>query len=101
MGAASEIACKMHSSERIEQQMKVKAANPNVACLDVNKQAVTIAEGLAYSGTLARYNKNGKKFCFLADKETTGDTGPVWVFSDALSLTEKDECMQVQSPVLK
>jgi len=99
--AASEIACKMHSSERIEQQMKVKAANPNVACLDVNKWAVKIAESLSKEVTLYRYKKEGRKFCFLEDNPTTGDIGPVWVFSDALKLTETDDCMQVQSPVLK
>merc|ERR1711862_424690 len=57
--------------------------------------------GLAHAGTLARYSKAGKKLCFLEDKQTTGDIGPVWVFTDALKLTETDDCMQVQSPVLK
>jgi len=99
--AASEIACKMLSSDRITQQMNVKAANTNVGCVEVNRHAVDLAEKLAYPGTLARYKKEGRDFCFLEDKQTFGNIGPAWVFADALSLKETDKCMEVQSPVLK
>jgi len=101
ISAASEIACKMLSSDRITQQLKVKAADPSVPCSAGNRDAVHVAETLAAPSTLARYKKIGKGWCFLEDQPTFQNIGPLWVFHDALQLTENATCMAVASPVLK
>lgn len=99
--AASEIACKMLSSDRIAQQMNTTAQDGSVSCSVVNQHAVSVAEGIAAASTLERYKKQGRGWCFLPDVPTTGSIGPLWVFSDALTLKESDKCMEVTSPFLK
>ena len=37
----------------------------------------------------------------MADVPTFQNIGPLWVFKDALALTENTTCMAVASPVLK
>jgi len=99
--AASEIACKMLSTERISQQMNVTAVDPTVDCRAGNKKAVEIAESLAAPSTLKRYKSQGRGWCFLEDSETFQDIGPLWVFKDTLALTENATCMSVSSASLK
>jgi len=99
--AASEIACKMLSTERIAQQMNVTVLDPTVDCRAGNKKAVEIAEALAAPSTLKRYKSQGRGWCFLEDSETYQDIGPLWVFKDTLTLKESATCMSVSSASLK
>ncbi|CAE8623446.1 unnamed protein product [Polarella glacialis] len=98
--AASEIACKMLSSDRVAQQVKAGAARPHVQCSDVNRHAVSLAEKLAAPSTLERFRKKGRGWCFLDDTHTAGNIGPIWIFKDALQLEENATCMSVTSPSL-
>jgi hypothetical protein len=99
--AASEIACKMLSSDRVAQQLKTKAKDPKVPCQAGNRHSVQLAEALAPKGTLERFRRIGRGWCFEEDTPTLGNVGPLWVFHDALSLKENATCMAVSSPVLK
>mmetsp|Transcript_15990 Transcript_15990/g.36273 ORF Transcript_15990/g.36273 Transcript_15990/m.36273 type:complete len:375 (-) Transcript_15990:30-1154(-) len=99
--AASEISCKLLSSDRVCQQLKTKAAKPKVDCREGNKWAVKVAESMAAPSTLERFKRIGRGWCFEADVPTFGNVGPVWVFTDALTLKETPTCMSVSSPVLK
>eukprot|EP00928_Gymnodinium_smaydae_P037776 TRINITY_DN26185_c0_g1_i1.p1 TRINITY_DN26185_c0_g1~~TRINITY_DN26185_c0_g1_i1.p1 ORF type:complete len:531 (+),score=96.81 TRINITY_DN26185_c0_g1_i1:54-1646(+) len=99
--AASEIACKMLSADRVAQQLNTTVATAKVDCVAINKHAVKVAEGLAAPSTLARYNAKGRGWCFLPDAETFQDIGPLWVFKDALALKETDKCMEVTAASLK
>jgi hypothetical protein len=101
ISAASEIACKLLSSDRIAAQLGVKAAEPNVDCRAGNRRAVEIAEKLAAPSTLKRFKKSGRGWCFEEDVATLGNVGPLWVFKDKLSLKETSKCMSVTSPLLK
>mmetsp|Transcript_111015 Transcript_111015/g.313052 ORF Transcript_111015/g.313052 Transcript_111015/m.313052 type:complete len:528 (-) Transcript_111015:62-1645(-) len=99
--AASEIACKMLSSDRVAEQLKTTAADPNVPCSAGNQKAVAIAEALAPQRTLERFKRIGRGWCFEDDRPTLANVGPVWVFYDALKLEDNATCMAVSSPVLK
>jgi len=99
--AASEIACKMLSSDRVAQQLKTKAEDPKVPCKDGNRYSVELAETLAAKRTLERFKRIGRGWCFAEDSPTLGNVGPLWVFHDALTLNENATCMAVSSPVLK
>lgn len=96
--AALEIGCKLLAATRIEQQLKVKAAQNHLPCSEMNKMAVHLAERLALSSTLKRYQATGRKWCFLPDSPSVA--GPVWVFHDRLQLHENNSCMSVQSPAM-
>ncbi|CAE8601350.1 unnamed protein product [Polarella glacialis] len=98
--AASEIACKMLSSDRVAEQLKTVAAVTNVPCSEGNRYAVSVAEQLAAPSTLERFRSQGRGWCFLDDAHTAGNIGPLWVFKDALQLEENATCMSVTSPVL-
>lgn len=97
--AASEVACKLLSRGRIAEQLKVPAPDA-VACREVNRLVVAMAEQMAAPSTKARFESRGKGWCFLEDIETLGNIGPVWVFKDALKLKENSTCMTVASPRL-
>jgi len=99
--AASEIACKMLSSDRVAQQLKTKAKDPKVPCQEGNRHAVQVAEAIAHKRTLDRLRQIGRGWCFEEDTPTLGNVGPLWVFHDALSFKENATCMAVSSPVLK
>lgn len=99
--AASEIACKMLSAARVAQQLNTTSEFPDRDCKSINEYVVRKAEAMAAPSTLARYRAKGKGWCFLADVETLGDVGPLWVFKDALTLKENATCMAVASPRLK
>ncbi|CAE8721074.1 unnamed protein product, partial [Polarella glacialis] len=78
--AASEIACKMLSSDRVAEQLKTVAAVTNVPCSEGNRYAVSVAEQLAAPSTLERFRSQGRGWCFLDDAHTAGNIGPLWVF---------------------
>jgi len=99
--AASEIACKFLSSDRVAQQLNTTAENPNVDCRAINEHAVRVAEGMAAPSTLTRYKAQGKGWCFLPDVPTFESIGPLWVFKDSLKLKENATCMTAASAVLK
>lgn len=99
--AASQIACKMLSSDRVAQQLNTTAADANVNCSTGNVHAVTLAESMAAPSTLERFRRQGKGWCFAEDTPTLGNVGPLWVFKDALELSETPTCMSVSSPVLR
>ena len=99
--AASEIACKMLSGDRVAQQLNVTTYDKTVTCGSVNEWAVQLAEHMAFSSTLERYKKSGRGWCFLADVPTFQNIGPLWVFKDALALKDNATCMTVASPILK
>jgi len=99
--AASEVACKLLSSDRVAQQMNTTAERPKVDCREINKRAVQLAESMAAPSTLERYRKSGRGWCFLEDEPVTGSIGPVWVFVSKLTLESNATCMAVASPVLK
>eukprot|EP00913_Durusdinium_trenchii_P009101 g8556.t1 len=96
--AALEIGCKMVSATRIEEKLKVQALEDHLPCKEMNKRAVQLAEELAFSSTLRRYNAHGRSWCFLDDSPSVA--GPVWVFKDRLLLKENKTCMSVQSPAM-
>ncbi|CAK9114120.1 Hypothetical protein (Fragment) [Durusdinium trenchii] len=96
--AALEIGCKMVSATRIEEKLKVQALEDHLPCKEMNKRAVQLAEELAFSSTLRRYNAHGRSWCFLGDSPSVA--GPVWVFKDRLLLKENKTCMSVQSPAM-
>lgn len=99
--AASKIACKMLSKERIGQQLNVSVLDPKLDCRAGNMKAVAIAENLAAPSTLKRYKSQGRGWCFLEDTETYKDIGPLWVFNNTLALEETATCMSVSSASLK
>lgn len=98
--ASSELACKLVSSDRIGELLSV-ATDPDVHCSQINHDNVALAISMAAPPTLQRYLAKGKGFCFLPDVPTVGSIGPIWVFTDALSLTVNASCMAVASPVLQ
>eukprot|EP00927_Polykrikos_kofoidii_P043997 TRINITY_DN380_c0_g1_i3.p1 TRINITY_DN380_c0_g1~~TRINITY_DN380_c0_g1_i3.p1 ORF type:complete len:547 (-),score=97.09 TRINITY_DN380_c0_g1_i3:131-1588(-) len=98
--AASEVACKMLSSDRLAQQLKT-TVDKTIDCSAVNQFAAEQAKSLAFLSTKERYERSGKKLCFEKDRPTLGNVGPLWVFSDALKLEEQSACLAVSSPVLK
>jgi len=99
--AASEIACKLLSSDRVAEQMNTTAERPKVDCREINRRAVELAESIAAPSTIQRYKKSGRGWCFLDDEPVTGSIGPVWVFYSELTLKSNATCMAVTSPVLK
>jgi len=99
--AASEIACKMLSTERIGQQLNVTILDPTVDCRAGNKKAVEIAESIAAPSTMKRYKSSGRGWCFLEDTETLQDIGPLWVFKDTLTMKDNATCMSVSSASLR
>lgn len=101
ISAASQVACKMLSSARVAQELKVSAARPSVDCKEVNRWAVDMAMSFAAPSTMERYTKKGRGWCFLDDVPVIGDIGPVWVFSSSLTMNANASCMAVASPVLK
>jgi len=101
MTAASEVACKMLSSDRVAQQLKTKALNSAVDCSKGNELVVQIAESLAFSSTMERYKTKGRGWCFKPDTETFSDIGPLWVFKDKITEVETAKCMEVSSASLK
>jgi len=99
--AASEVACKLLSSDRVAQQLNASAREAAVDCRRANQVAVQIAEALAAPSTLERYRRRGRGWCFLEDRPVFGQIGPVWVFASSLELEGNATCMSVSSPVLK
>jgi len=97
--APKEVACKLLSYDRVAQQLNL-TAEPYMDCKKVNEGVVQMAMGMAQPHSLKRYMDKGKQFCFLPDAPTFGSIGPVWVFKDAISMSENATCMRVQSPVL-
>lgn len=97
--APKELACKLLSPDRVAQQLNV-TADPYVDCKRVNEEVVQIAKDMAHPHSLKRYMDKGKKICLLPDAPTFDNIGPVWVFKDALSMSENATCLAVQSPVL-
>lgn len=98
--AASEIACKLVSYDRVAEQLNISVPL-KLDCRAVNKLVVAMAAEMAAPSTRKRFSQRGKGWCFLPDQETLGDIGPVWVFKDALAVKENATCMTVQSPVLQ
>lgn len=99
--AASEIACKMLSGDRLAEQLNVTSYDKDVTCSSVNQWSVELAEMMAFSSTLDRYKRSGRGWCFLKDVPTYQNIGPLWVFKDALALKDNSTCMSVASPILK
>jgi len=99
--AASEVACKLLSSDRMAQQLKVKAETPDVDCRAINRHVVALAESMAPPLTLARYKRGGRGWCYKEDDQVLGNIGPLWVFQSSLKMEENATCMAVTSPTLK
>lgn len=98
--AASEIACKLHSADRIAQLLNVSVSQPRPSCKDGNRHAVELAESLAAPATLERFRRSGRGWCFLDDTPTPFGIGPVWIFTESLKLTENATCLSMSSPVI-
>lgn len=95
--AAKQVACKLLSFDRINQQIPI--ATTNVACSVMNAKSVEIAMGLANPATLVRWKAKGRRFCFGPDSKST--IGPEWVFVDTVKLVENATCLTVTSPRLE
>lgn len=97
--AASEIACKMLSNDRLAQQLNTTSTSSGVDCRQVNMHAVALAESIAAPSTLRRFQLSGRGWCFLDDAPSAA--GPLWLFADSLRLVDNGTCMTVRSPSIK
>lgn len=95
--AAKDIACKLTGADRIAQQLKVQT-NESVTCSELNKLAVTVAEGMLSDRIRNRYQQKGRPWCFMDDKSIT--IGPLFVLS-GMTLKDEGHCMSVQALSLK
>lgn len=90
--AASDVACKLTSADRIAQLLKRTPVSDDAqpTCRNVNERMFAIALDFVAASNpaaLARFQSQGVSPVFGPDSSTL--LGPQWVFTSALSVTEK------------
>lgn len=99
IAAASQLCCKMMSSEAVAKALGTTAAQGDVDCKTLNQAVIALAESLATNHTLSRFKAKGRGWCLLPDFHTPGNVGPLWL-AEKMNLTETDTCMQVTAVTL-
>jgi len=99
LACSKQISCKMLSSQRITQELKITAENSDVTCRDINMQTVQMVEAMAPKVTLERFKQKGRGWCFEDDSHVFGNVGPLWMSGD-MKQTETADCMSVSSLAL-
>ena len=102
--AAHEIGCKFASAERVAEQLQLPVPPTQLTCAELNRQSAATAVALleqtvAGNATLARYRRRGRPLCFLPDKQTFLDIGPLFVQS-TLAVHDNRTCLGVASVAL-
>jgi len=98
--AAAEIGLKMYSHDFIAEKLEAEPRELNTTCLDVNKRAVEIAQGLVLPETLDRYRSRGRGLCLLDDIAVYMNIGPFFIIG-SVNYTETPDCLEVSGFRLK